>query len=322
MAKIFVGAAFPPEATALLDAGLASHAVTRPAQGSASNLVAGPADPAIAEADVVFGQPPPEALFGARSPQWVHLTSAGYTRYAEADVARRLRERGVALTTSSTAYAEPCATHALALLLALARRLPAAFDRQRGDQGWPADELRSEAWVLPGRAVLLLGFGAIGRRLAALLAPFGCRVAVVRDRPRGDEGVAAFDRAGALPRLGEFDAVVSSLPESASTRGFVDAAWLAAMKPGAYFVNVGRGTTVDQAALLDALTSRRLGGAALDVTDPEPLPRDHPLWTTPNVIVTPHMAGGRRDEKRALVTGFLENLGRFERGEALVDRVI
>lgn len=324
MARVYLGSRFPPEASARLDAGLADHDVVRPRpeDASASNLVAGAVDPRIAEADVVFGQPPPIALTGARAPKWVHLTSAGYTRYANADVAEALRARGVRVTTSSTVFAEPCATHALALLLALSRQLPSASERQHSDHAWPSAALRARSWIWPGRTIMVLGFGGIGRRLVELLRPLGARIVVVRDRPRGDEGVATMDKTRAEEMLSEVDAVVSTLPENASTRGFVDVTWLAAMRPHAFFVNVGRGVTVDQDALTDALAAGRLGGAGLDVTEPEPLPPEHPLWTLPNVIITPHAAGGQIGEPLALVDHFLANLVRFVRGEALVDQVI
>lgn len=318
---IHVGSSFPPEAERELGAGLAGHHVDRPAAPSASNLVAH-SDDTVIEAEVVFGQPSPAAL--ARSPRlrWIHLTSAGYTRYAAEPVRGALAGRGVALTTSSTVYAEPCATHALALVLALLRQLPSALDDQRGARAWPAAELRQASRVLHGARVLLLGFGAIGRRLAALLAPFGADVVALRAHPRGDEPVRAIGPADLDRELERADVVISSLPEDRSTVGLMSRARFERIQHGAVFVNVGRGTTVDQAALVDALASGRLGAVGLDVTDPEPLPADHPLWSHPRALITPHTAGGRADEHVRLVRHFLENLARYERGEALVDRVV
>ena len=112
------------------------------------------------------------------------------------------------------------------------------------------------------------------------------------------------------------------LPAAAGTEGYFDAGRLAKMKPGAIFYNIGRGTTVDQAALRSALESGRLAAAYLDVTDPEPLPPDHPLWSAPNCYITPHTAGGHRQEVERLAAHFLNNLKRFEAGEPLADRVI
>jgi phosphoglycerate dehydrogenase-like enzyme len=122
--------------------------------------------------------------------------------------------------------------------------------------------------------------------------------------------------------LAEADHVVNILPENDATVGFVNSRRLACCKRGARFYNVGRGTTVDQPALIDALESGRLDSAYLDVTDPEPLPADHPLWSTKNCFITPHTAGGRHDQDEALVQHFLVNLKAFQRGSDLVDRVV
>jgi phosphoglycerate dehydrogenase-like enzyme len=122
--------------------------------------------------------------------------------------------------------------------------------------------------------------------------------------------------------LGTADHIMSTLPESSATRIFFDERRFATMKPGAVFYNIGRGATVDQVALRDALHSGRLSAAWLDVTDPEPLPDDHPLLATPNCFITPHIAGGHVDEGRSVIRHFLENFGRFGRGEPLIDRVM
>jgi phosphoglycerate dehydrogenase-like enzyme len=132
----------------------------------------------------------------------------------------------------------------------------------------------------------------------------------------------AWDSAEATRALGAADHVLNILPAALATDGFFGAARLQAMKPGAIFYNIGRGTTVDQPALIAALTSGHLGAAYLDVTTPEPLPPDHPLWMAPNCFITPHSAGGHDDESVRLVRHFLENLGRFTSGQPLIDRVV
>jgi phosphoglycerate dehydrogenase-like enzyme len=253
---------------------------------------------------------------------WVHLTSAGFTRYAAVRVREALVARGIALTTSSGVYADPCAEHALALLLAASRRLPECAENQQTARAWPSAPIRARSALLRGRRVLLLGFGAIGRRLAALLAPFEVDLAIFRARACGGEPgrVVTPDVLGDAFAWAEH--IVSTLPESESTSQLVSRELLAQMRPEAWFFNVGRGTTVDQDALLEALSARRIAGAYLDVTDPEPLPPDHPLWSAPGCSITPHSAGGRREEPVALVHHFLANLRRFERGEPLEDRVI
>lgn len=317
---MFVGVSFPEEAEAALARALGAHDVVRAEGAHGSNLVPQGGDAPI-DAEVVLGQPTPRAIEISPRVRWVHLTSAGYTRYAEPAARDLFAARGVALTTSSTVYADPCATHALALTLALLRRLDEAMEDQRGERAWPAERVRARSLVLTDARVVVLGYGAIGKRLGALLAAFGADVVAVRERVRGDERVRVVAMESLDHELGDADVVINTLPESPSTRDLVDRARFARMKASALFVNVGRGTTVDQDALADALASGKLGGAGLDVTDPEPLPPDHPLWSTPRCLITPHSAGGRADEHVRLVRHFAANLARWERGEPLVDRV-
>jgi phosphoglycerate dehydrogenase-like enzyme len=147
-------------------------------------------------------------------------------------------------------------------------------------------------------------------------------VTAVRRRPAGDENVIVVTEDELAEALATADHIVNILPDNPATQRFVNAARLAATNPGAIFYNVGRGTTVDQDALLAALQSGHLGAAYLDVTEPEPLPPEHPLWSAPNCYITPHSAGGLRTEPQRLVQHFLDNLRRFDRGEPLEDRVI
>ena len=144
----------------------------------------------------------------------------------------------------------------------------------------------------------------------------------VRRTARGDEGVPILTEAEAAKRLGEADHVVDILPDNASTRHFFGSERFARCQPGARFYNIGRGTTVDQTALAAALRDGRLDAAYLDVTDPEPLPPEHELWSLPNCFITPHVAGAHADEDERLVRHFLTNLRAFETGGALTDRVV
>jgi len=274
------------------------------------------------EADIVFGQPDPDMALQSPRLRWVHLPSAGYTRYDTAAFRAGFGGRGAQLTTSSQVYAESCAEHLLAFMLAQARQLPASHETQRTDRTWPTVPRRAISRLLLGQNVVLLGFGAIGRRLAEMLAPFRMKVTAMRRRPAGDEGVPVVTEDRVEAALAGADHVVNILPENAATLGFVNARRLAAMKPGAVFYNVGRGTTVDQDALVAALQSGRLAAAWLDVTDPDPLPPEHPLWTAPNCHITPHTAGGHENEQERQVSHFLENLRRFDSGMKLLDRVM
>jgi phosphoglycerate dehydrogenase-like enzyme len=278
----------------------------------------------LAEADVVFGQPDPEKLLAAPRVRWVQVSSAGYGPYDRADLRGALRARGAHLTKSSMVYDEPCAEHVLAFMLADARRLGEAFANAAGPRAWPQNPLRARARLLEGQSVVIAGFGSIGRRLVKLLAPFEMKVTGLRRRVAGDEPVPTFGwgTPQAARALAEADHVVDVLPGNADTQRAFGAAVFAGLKPGAVFYNVGRGTTVDQEALRAALAAGKLSGAYLDVTDPEPLPPAHPLWTTPNCFVTPHAAGGHADEPQRLVRHFLDNLARFAAGAPLADEIL
>ncbi len=320
---IWCNAKFPPAAMDELVAGLGSHRLLR-APATATNLFAGAPDPLLAESDIALGQPDPEQMIALPRLRWTHLTSAGYTRYDRADLKRALTERGAILTNSSAVYAEPCAEHVLAMMMALARQLPQCQDEQRESRAWKAGEHRARSRLLIGQTALLLGFGAIGRRLAELVEPFRMQViAIRRHATTGDRHtvqIESTDRVDDLLPIA--DHVVNLLPANPSTEGFMSASRLARMKPSAIFYNIGRGTTVDRQALLVTLQSRRIAGAYLDVTEPEPLPPEHPLWSAPNCFITPHTAGGHDAEFHRLAGHFLENLGRFERGESLLGRVV
>ena len=270
--------------------------------------------------EILFGQPDPEKALALPNLKWIQITSAGITRYDTPEFRAAMKAKGAILTNSSSVFDDPCAQHLLAFLLADARDLPEAFRTQLGPKDWPVERRRMDSYLLGDRRLLIVGYGAIARRLVALLKPLGVDVTAVRRTPKGDEAVPTHPIDDLDRLLPEFDTVVDILPASPSTAGLFDADRFAKMKDGALFLNIGRGTTVDQNALLAALP--RLKGAYLDVTDPEPLPSDSPLWSAPNVVITPHTAGGHRGEELRLVRHFLRNLERFRKGESLEDRVM
>jgi phosphoglycerate dehydrogenase-like enzyme len=208
------------------------------------------------------------------------------------------------------------------MMLAVGRQLLPAYASQLRDHGWPQEQVRAGSRLLARQTVALLGFGAIGRRLAELLAPFAVRIYAVRRQIRSEPGVTVVPEEMLTKVLGEADHVVNVLPESDSTLLYVNPRRIACFKAGARFYNVGRGATVDQDALIQGLESGRVGAAYLDVTTPEPLPPGHPLWSAPNCFITPHTAGGRSDEGRSLVAHFLSNLASFGAGRALTDRIL
>lgn len=277
---------------------------------------------AFKSARIAYGQPNPADLKTAENLQWIHLTSAGYSEFDSDDIRTLFNERGIRLTNSSAVYDEPCAEHLLAMMLSLARCLPRSVKNQLNAKDWNQREQRFDAYLLKNQKVLLLGFGAIARRLAELLQPFDMEVSALRRHPSQEKTVTIISRDELSKVLSEADHIVDILPENDSTKHFVDREFLQQIKPGAVFYNIGRGTSVDQDALMDALHKGRLSAAYLDVTSPEPLPPNHPLWNTPNCHITPHSGGGYQDEFDRLLRHFLENLKAFEEGKELSDRVM
>jgi len=307
-------------ALAALQSGLGPHRLVRAAESTTCFQPIGRHDPALAEADVAFGQPEADQCASCARLLWVHLASAGYTTFASDDIRAQLIARGIPLTNSSLVYDEPCAQHALAFMLAEARQLPGSIRDQATTHAWNTPPTRAASFLLKGQTVLLVGYGAIAKRLAELLAPFGLHLVGFRRRPRGDEPIEVRPMAELAEWLHRADWVIDILPAANDTAGFFDQPKFVAMKPGASFMNIGRGATVDQTALLAALRSH-LRSAYLDVTSPEPLPLEHPLWSAPSCFITPHVAGGHEDECDRLVALFLANLDHYQRGLPLAGRV-
>ncbi|MEZ0325907.1 MAG: D-2-hydroxyacid dehydrogenase [Fimbriimonas sp.] len=287
-----------------------------------NNLSSTGRNPLLAEAEIAFGQPDPQQAMELPGLRWIHLTSAGYTRYDSDGFREAIRARGAVMTNSSSVFDEACAQQLMAFMLALARQLPESLADQLGRRGWRYEQLRAEARLLTGQTAVILGFGAIARRLSELLSPFRMEVIGVRRTVRGDEPVATRPINELDELLPKADHVINILPANLSTERLMNRERFAQMKPGSNFYNIGRGTTVDQDALIAALESGQIGAAYLDVTDPEPLPSDHPLWTTHNCYITPHVAGGHRGEMLHIVQHFLENLRLYESGSQLRGRVI
>jgi len=237
---------------------------------------------------------------------WVQLPMAGTERVAEAGVLDRRRR----WTSAKGAYAEPVAEHALALLLAGLRHLP---ERARARcWGEPAGQ------TLFGQRVTVVGGGGITIALLRLLEPFRARVTVVRRRA---EPVAGAARTVTASHLGEAlagaRAVVLTAALTPQTRGMIGQAELGVMDQQAWLVNVARGALVDTAALVGALRSNQIGGAALDVTDPEPLPAGHPLWDLPNCLITPHTADTEQMTEPLLAARITENVQRLAANQEL-----
>lgn len=317
---VWTNVSLTPKESAWLAAEIAPHVLVV-AEGTASNLVSGGPDPRCQSANIAFGQPAVEDLLESVTLRWTHLTSAGYTRYDRDDLRESLAQRGATLTNSSSVYDDPCAHHVLAFMLEHSRHLHGALDLQR-QANWAYADMRARQRVLTGQAAVIVGYGAIGRRLAELLAPFGMSLVGIKRSVSGTEAIPCFPIGEIADHLGNADHVVNLLPASPSTERLFGSSLFAKFRPGAAFYNVGRGDTVVQEDLLAALGSGQVGAAYLDVTSPEPLPAEHPLWSTPNVVITPHVAGGVQDESQRLLDHFVANFRRFVGGEALRDRVL
>jgi len=266
--------------------------------------------------------------------RWVQFHFAGIEGQLTAPL---LQRPGVLATTLSGANAPQVAEHALALMLALGHHLHAMLaDQYRAE--WSPERLeRYRPNELIGSTVGIIGYGSIGQRLARLLQSFGVTIlASKRDllNPshedfqvdgQGDPQAALVHRlypSQALrTMLKECDVVVVTVPLTAQTRGLVGEDQLAAMKPGAFLVDVSRGGVVDHEALTIALKKGLLGGAGLDVFPEEPLPADSPLWAMPNVIISPHVAGLSAHYMDRAFTLFKENLRRYLTGEELLNRI-
>lgn len=274
-------------------------------------------DEAIATADVIVGNLPPARLALARNLRLLQLNSAGHDAYA----APGTIPAGAALANAVGAYGQAVSEHVFAMVLMLMKHLDGYRDDQRARR-WTD---RGPVTTMAGAQVLVLGAGDIGQHFAQLAHAHGAHVQGVRRHlgavPGGFESIHAMDE---LPELlPKADVIAAFLPSSPATRGLVDAEFLARCKPSAYFANGGRGDLVVQADLIDALERGVIAGAALDVTTPEPLPADDPLWSAPNLLITPHVAGQFHlytvlDNVARIAA---ENLRRLQAGEPLVNEV-
>ena len=241
---------------------------------------------------------------------WVQLPWAGIEPYL--DVIRAHRDR--TWTCAKGIYSDPVAEHALAMLLAGFRELP----RLSTLTTWTGDAGRN----LLGAKVVIVGGGGIGGVLVEMLGPFRCDITVVRRTPVAMEGVNRVVSPDHLDEaLDGADALVLAIPLVPETRGMIGARELALLAPGAWVINVARGEHIDTDALVVALDSDHLGGAGLDVTDPEPLPDGHPLWGRSNVIITPHTANTAAMAKPLLGRRIRENVAQYGQGVELTGRI-
>lgn len=268
--------------------------------------------------EVIYGHPVPAWLKRAARLRWLCSDFAGVEKYLDEAI---WPSPDCLLSNSSGAYGPAIAEHIVMVLLMLLRRMP-EYQSAMAERAWPClTPIRS----LTGSRVVVLGTGDVGRSAARRLKALGASVTGVCRSGRSED--PAFDRVLPVGQLNELlpqaDALVMALPATAETAGVLSRERIALLGPQALVVNVGRGSAIDQPALVEALTARRLAGAALDVMEPEPLPPDHPLWQCPNTILTPHVSGNM-----ALgltcdldVDMFCRDLSRYAAGEPLENLV-
>lgn len=276
----------------------------------------------IPEADVVFmSELRPPQFAAARRLRWVHSPAAGVGGMLFPE----LVASPVIVTNSRGLGAATIAEHVLAVTLAMFRRLPIMFAKQHARQWAQAEAFGPPApRTIAGSRVLVVGMGAIGKVVARHFLALGAAVTGIRRQGARSTDTTAIrierpDRL--LNLLPQADVVVIAAPQTRETRGLIGAGELAAMRADALLVNVSRGKIIDQAALVRALTDGTIGGAALDVFEREPLGQDSPLWSMPNVLVTPHMAGFRAEHWDDVTALFSENLRRFVEGRELLNVV-
>jgi phosphoglycerate dehydrogenase-like enzyme len=247
--------------------------------------------------------------------RWVHTMAAGGGASVKAARLSEEELRRIVFTSSAGVHRDPLAEFALFGVLAGAKRLPRLNALQRAHD-WSGRWLMGQ---LSDQTVLVVGLGGIGSRVVELLAAFGATIIGTSRRQLAVPGVEVIHPDDLASVAGRLDAVVTTLPGTAATAGLLGAAFFGALKPGATVVNVGRGTVIDEPALIAALESGQVGFAALDVFAEEPLPPDSPLWSMPNVLISPHTAALSAQEDSRIAELFTDNASRLLDGRPLLN---
>ncbi|MBB6005491.1 D-2-hydroxyacid dehydrogenase [Arcicella rosea] len=253
-------------------------------------------------ADICFGNVPLAWAKQTSKLQWLQLHSAGLDPY------QQLENHTFQLTNLKGFFGTSVAETAVAGILAMYRGV-GHLAKLQTESKWIGTPLRSSLHLLSNAKVLVLGAGAIGQKVKDLLVGFNCETTVLDSKT-----VVNLDEY--LPTT---DILVATLPETPETIGLLNKTRLQMLKPSALFVNVGRGSAVDEIALIELLQQNKIYGAVLDVTAKEPIPENHVLWQMPNVLLTQHTSGGWAEENLDKIKFFIENLARFEKGKALIN---
>jgi len=273
----------------------------------------------IAEADAVIGVCEPQVLEQAKRVQWIQLQWAGVERCVRQKV---VQDRQLLVTNMQRVAGPSMAEHVMAMMLVLSRQLKYFFDEQQHAR-WADTPAMPQMTDLNGRTLLVVGLGGIGTEVAQRAHAFGMRVIATRASGKnGPDYVSYVGLPGELLQLATgADYIVNCAPLTSQTSGIFNKAFFAALKPSAYFLSVGRGQSTVTADLVEALNTHRIAGAALDVTDPEPLPADSPLWRMPNVVITPHISAVTPGAEEIRWTLLLDNVRRYVAGEPMLSVV-
>jgi phosphoglycerate dehydrogenase-like enzyme len=251
-----------------------------------------------------------EIIGAATNLKWLNSIYAGVEHFP----LEQLKAQGTKLTNGAGLNSAPIAEFAVMMMLAAAKRSDIILDNQR-QHNWL--ETPPGTAEIDDSKALIIGYGGIGQQIAKKLSGFDVDVTAVRRTATGEPNVIGLD--DWRDRLGEFDWVFVSAPATSDTKHLLGADEFAAMKSSAWLINVARGSLVDQDALLTALNDKAIGGAALDVADPEPLPSDHPLWDAPNCIITMHLSGVAQTRMfQRAAARFVENLKRYKNGDDMI----
>ena len=313
----------PPKKVVLMGADAARVAWMQPAAPGVTLVAAADRAAAVrdaADADALIGECVAEVIEAGTRIRWVQRMYAGVERCVAIPA---FAERGIVLTNMQKVAGSVMAEHVLAFMFGLTRGfaayVPAQVKGEWADEAVPENRM----WEVKGRTMLVVGLGGIGTEVAKRAHALG--MTVIATRNSGTDGPDYVAEVGLadklLPFAGRADVIVSTLPLTTETKGLMNKAFFDAAKRGALFINVGRGGTVVTDDLVAALGDGRLGGAGLDVTDPEPLPPDHPLWRAPNVIITPHVAAALEGNEIPRWILARENLRRYVAGDKLLSEV-
>ena len=275
---------------------------------------------AVADADALIGECAAVVLQAGTRLRWVQRMYAGVERCLAVP---GFVDRDITLTNMQKVAGPVMSEHVLAFMFGLARGLASYVPLQAKREWHPEAVPENRMWSVEGRTMLVVGLGGIGTEVARRAHALGMRVIAIRNS--GTEGPPFVSQVGLTKDLhafaGRADVIVNALPLTPDTRGLFDRRFFDATKRGALFINVGRGGTVVTGDLVAALEDGRLGGAGLDVTDPEPLPSDHPLWRAPNVLITPHVAASLKGDEGPRWLIARENLRRYAAGGKLYSEV-